>query len=1272
MVDIRGFNGGLNTDASPELLPNGDYTYAMNVSNGPEGIANLLGNRLLPGAPPPTNGTDWVCGSFFDKKRQRIIYFTHNNLGYHRIISADIQNNIYTVLFEDIPSQVPVNQSFTSSRSMIINNLTTPQNLFIISGINLNLIVGDTFSISGSTNNNGTFTITAFNYSLDSLGTQLVNYVYVSQNTIFETGTFNITYNNITNVISGVFNWDIYSFYEPSSVIKDIKVVHRDYEGDLYYFIDPKKRLLKFNYNNLFNKVYGNILKLDYFKVIKAPPDDLIICKYADDISLNSNNLQKKLFQFKYRYIYDDNEKSVWSALSKVPLADKADDGEFNSSGTRNNVIDIDFFTGDINIKKIEIASRVNIESEWSDFFLIDTLDKTRESISSNITYTYRFRNDGVYSPIDIQESNLLFDYVPDEANCLELANGNTIVVGGLKDGYDRDTVLNVQGNGFSYRTDTITSGTLLFPLKTPNGSSDFVGPVDINPNFNNPQINVPVASIPITGNQITGDIVSIKISGYFINRGTSASGQFVFGRYDFNETFSVTVSSGMSKADIISQFMLKPAFGGSRAGNSNAQTFFFSNNGPNPAIDVLYVGIYRSDNDVNRFYKFNSITISYTPASTFSGQDSISCFKWLGKYKFGIAYYDENGKTNGVYTTFDDKWSIITGKYQKFSPTIALPPVVEINISHQAPSWAKYYHLVRTKELSCDFSLVLRTESITQDTSYYYFNISCLTRHATDFPTTSSIINYGDTTFVKGDRIRILENTTTGVLPANYEYEIIGIVQQGGSGKWIKFKKASNLVLNVSHNYIIEIFRPSKNFENNDLVFYEIGERFDVYTNGSNYFHRGNFADQTSNPTDAVIRLFDGDYYLRYRTQVTNSTSGATSTFHVIDNNFSDLYLSSVWSQGRPLVVDEDIKEEYYPAMLRFSQSYIYGTNINNLSRFYPNNFEEADASFGDILRLKTRENFIRLFQRYKVAMIPIYRSIIIDNATSTQVSLSEKLLNKPNYYSGEYGIDRYGSSLVSTDYGDYFIDTINRAIVRVSLDGITNISDVFNLSVWANQKINIDSYGYGCFNYENRNVIMLVGNVDFGTSTITNNIVAYNEPDKKFESFYGFTKVQSMLFINGYIYSLYADPTFQINQGWHLYIHDNQTRNNFFGKQQTSSISTVFNGALQAKKTYTAIEELANGLWTGTVSTGPLTNQSTSLSSADFQKTVGAFVINSKENKFNATIKRDENSVGGKYLGIPMKGLYAQVALTNSLTTEQRLISVSLKYIQSPLTNS
>jgi uncharacterized protein (TIGR02145 family) len=159
MVDIRGFNGGMNTDAAPELLPSGDYTYAMNISNGSEGITNLLGNRLLPGMPENSfPGTEWICGAFFDKVRQRIIYFTNHSGGVHRIICYNVPNILnesgsYVVLFED------------------------------------------------------------------------------------------------TN---GVFSyWDSLSIYNPEALIKDIKVIHREYEGDLYYFIDPKKKLLKFNYNTI-------------------------------------------------------------------------------------------------------------------------------------------------------------------------------------------------------------------------------------------------------------------------------------------------------------------------------------------------------------------------------------------------------------------------------------------------------------------------------------------------------------------------------------------------------------------------------------------------------------------------------------------------------------------------------------------------------------------------------------------------------------------------------------------------------------------------------------------------------------------------------------------------------------------------------------------------------------------------------------------------------------------------------------------------------------
>jgi hypothetical protein len=1398
MVDIRGFNGGLNTDSSPELLPNGDYTYAYNITNGSEGITNLLGNRLLEGVAAPTVGNDWVCGAHFDKTRQRIIYFTHNSSGYHRIISVDVNTQVHTILFENNIGQNPVTQTFTESKQIKIYEPILPPPLpnfpgffgiIIVQGANLNLSSGALITISGSVSNNKSFVVQFFQYVFNTTTNQFENQISINQDPIGslvpEEGTFNITYSREISVSSSVFDWPLSAHYDPNYLIKDIKVIHREYEGDLIYFIDPNKMLLKFNYDTLLNNGYGPNPRIDYFKVIKAPPKDIISVDVVDDSNYKINNLYKKLFQFKYRYVYDDNEKSVWSAISKIAYPTKSTDALYNALSNVQNAIDLIFQTGDINVAKIEIAGRVNIEDNWSDFFLVDTLVKERDNVSDNTVYTYKFRNDSVYTPIDIQESNLLFDYVPDEANALELANGNTLVVGGIKDGYDRDISLDVILTNVSNLDSPAVLSTLKADVVNDTNTGPFTGKSFPLAFWFNPRI---AGRIIFSETTQVGDIITVTLSGY----NKEAWEDFFGVKYTtrtFNDSWSVTVLPGWGIPDIINAFINHPNNGAYGAWNvSGAQNArdvkAFGDPSPTQVAqpNTLYFGAFIVDFEDGREWVFNSATVSIKRSFSFGQSDVFPTYKWNGVYKFGLVYYSKDGKTNGVFT--NPQMTLRTSSYNTdYDWTIFGSPKIipenetaQLYIGHEPPEWADYYHIVRTKELSCDFSLMALSVDVERVGAYVYLDIQNIIDTNNASKETSKVVNYNSTTFVDGDRVRILKKydkvTKAVIWEASQPKDFLDLpilsVEPRNSRLSLKLPNVDTStnpnIITMSDNdiLVLEIYRPAKVLSDEDLVYYEIGYKYNVLTDSSgNKYHDGqnivnnivvesysitapsavtflsatgsvsitnaslitglsvgdtitisgsSFNDGTYgiagfirgstliifffqgvedefdttpnitinklanlNKPYAYINMFgDGDYYYKTRTMICDKTTTNFGPFFVAEKNFSETYLSAVWSQGRPLIVDENIKEEYYPSMLRFSQSYIYGTNINNISRFYPNNFEEADASFGDILRLKTRENFIRMFQRYKVGMIPIYRQIIIDNAQSSQVALSERLLNKPNYYSGEYGIDKYGSSLVSTDYGDYFIDTNNKAIVRVSLDGITNISDTNNLSAWANQNIKEHSYGYGCFNYENRNVIMLIGEIDSSTLLSVNNIVAYSEPDKKFESFYGFTKAESILFINGFIYSLYVNNTALINKGWHLYIHDSQTRNNFFGEQQSSSISTVFNGGLQAKKTYTAIEELSNGLWTGSIATGPLTNQLTSLSTADFQKVVGAFVINSKENKFNATIKRDENSAGGKYLGIPMKGLYAQVALTNSLTTEQRLISVSLKYITSPLTNS
>lgn len=1314
MVDIRGFNGGMNSDASPELLQQGDYSYALNIENGADGISNLLGNRLIEGLEPSEGGKGWVCGSHFDKTRQRIIYFVHNWRGYHRIASYELPTSEYPdgrnfLLFEDSPT---------------------------------------------------------------SDGTQ------------------------------SVFDWGAYRQYNPLGLIKDIKIIHRQYEGDLVYFIDPNKNLLKFNYNTLLQWKEDNVaVKFDYFKVIKAPPKEVISVDIVDDSSTKVNNLYKKLFQFKYRYVYDDNEKSVWSAISKIPIPLFSSDPLFNSQGDRQNAVEMKLFTGDLNVRKIEIAGRVNIESSWSDFFLVDSLDKDLLDIADNTLYTYLFKNDGVYVPIDLQESNLLFDFVPDEANALELANGNTLVVGGIKDGYSKlpkidSYAIPVLGNSPS------TISTLLIETKNADNTGSF-SPNSFNEDYNTD--NEPKVSglVKFSGTPQVGDIIEITLTGANVEKWFGFLGGANYKIRQFTNTWSVTVQPGWGISDIIDAFINHPGVdidpwnysakfstsGPDYETSTRCKPFGVPNFAPEP--DCLYFGAFVDPppgygSYDRRSWVFNGVSVNAKKSFSFGESDTFPIYKWNGVYKFGLVYYTKDGKTNGVHT--DNSMVFKTGAYAWYqywtpsgSPTY-LPEsyAAKLRIAHQPPEWADYYHIVRTKELSCDLSLMVISPDYEVDGGYMYFDIHNINETGEKFPEVTKVLKYGETSFVEGDRVRVLQkyNSSSNAViwdgKETIDLPILSVETVDGrlklKTKYIDTSGDSSIIqLANGDKTVIEIYRPAKGLSDTDLVFYEIGYKRNVYTDSTGIrYHEGDdvqissvvfetysdigndvlvpktfyassntfvtlfdyslanvkvgdfirftgtssnngtfkvksisvgltitiefeetVTDETvsgvitiekvSDPDAAVtmVDMFgDGDYYYRARTMI-DDTGTSTGSIFVADSNFSETYISSVWANGRPIVVDNDAKEEYFPAMLRFSQSYIYGTNINNLSRFYPNNFEEADASFGDILRLKTRENFIRLFQRYKTGMIPIYRQIIIDNANSSQVALSERLLNKPNYYAGEYGIDKYGSSLVSTDFGDYFLDTINKTIVRVSLDGITNMSDTYGNQDWANANIKEDSFGHGCFNYELRVVMITSGYFDESNPVgplLIRSTIGFNESRKKFDTFYGFNTAESMLFANGLIYCMKADHNLTDDEkaAWCIWVHDNPVRNNFFGEQQQSYITTSFNANVQLKKTYVAIEELSTGIWTGNILTGPLTNQQTDVTEAEFKKAVGDGEFSGMENKFNATIKRASNKPGGKFFGEPMKGLYAVAELTNNSTVYQRLISVSLKYIQSHLTNS
>lgn len=208
---------------------------------------------------------------------------------------------------------------------------------------------------------------------------------------------------------------------------------------DLLFFNDRENPPRRINVERAKSNGYPTPFKQEYInQAVNAPgfPPEV---EYTDDQNINTNNVRGKLFQFRYKYIYLDNEESAWSPISKVPLPN----GEtafrpFLYYPTNiNNAINVTVNRGDEFVKAIKIAVR---EGNSGDFLLATTIEKRKlgTPIPSS-DYVYTFYNDENYIPLDNDgnEGMRLFDWAPQKADSMALIDGNRIALGSVTENYD-------------------------------------------------------------------------------------------------------------------------------------------------------------------------------------------------------------------------------------------------------------------------------------------------------------------------------------------------------------------------------------------------------------------------------------------------------------------------------------------------------------------------------------------------------------------------------------------------------------------------------------------------------------------------------------------------------------------------------------------------------------------------------------------------------------------------------------------------------------------
>lgn len=831
---------------------------------------------------------------------------------------------------------------------------------------------------------------------------------------------------------------DILNFTENNKV-HSVNVLVRD-EGDLLFFLDSQGRPTTLNISSFKSGVYTPVTR-DIIDVGKLPPLSPPICSYDNDLLTKTNNLTNKLLRFKYRWVYADNEKSTFSPISIVPLPANILNDTFTNVLTNNNVLKLSFNSGGKDVKAIEIAiSFVNKTNNWSDFSLVQSYNKVDNSIPDNTNFPYSFYNDGTYPTIDVNESILLFDYVPFVALSQELAN-NVLLYAGVTEGYDR-----------------VLSPNVVVAIPTTPVKITDIGTLSVVLNFDNTSGGNWDIRWKFFGTPATGTLIQLKVQ-----RASDGAPLFVANYTTIGgDTADSVVNGIISKTNVpfVSPFI----------GSFHQSTAELKN---------ILSNTYYEPNVSNGLYT----EIVITPPINSATSNSIPTWKWSTSQNVAIAYFDKKGVTNGVL--YNAK--IIFPAVAESGGNVLIP-YVNIKIYHIPPEWAWSYQILFTKEPTG----YIYWETIgvnTSETGAIYFDVSNFKTNQDRYPTTSAVLNYD---FVNGDRMRLIKDMSSGFVFADtFDAAIDGLVVDPkiGSAKvtgvFIKIKNVAPFTaitgeLAANKNFVIELYRPAQTVPVEQQIFFECGQQYAILNpETANRVHAGMVTDQNIfNNIPAEINIYGGEAYFRTRTiPLSDTGSVGTERFYVMDRNFVDNYPSAVNTiDGRPNEIDINAKRATYPATIRFGQEFEPYTNINGLNRFYPLDFEDCEAAFGGIRRMKVRARFMRIFQELKIGTIQLFNQIMKGkDGNNVQVETS-KLLNPVQYNVENAGIGDNPESLASYNYADYCASNIRGAFIRVSNDGTILISEKYLINSWATDKLPLrfgNSKVYGAFDPKSNNYI-------------------------------------------------------------------------------------------------------------------------------------------------------------------------------------------------------
>ena len=231
--------------------------------------------------------------------------------------------------------------------------------------------------------------------------------------------------------------------------------------------------------------------------------------------------------------------------------------------------------------------------------------------------------------------------------------------------------------------------------------------------------------------------------------------------------------------------------------------------------------------------------------------------------------------------------------------------------------------------------------------------------------------------------------------------------------------------------------------------------------------------------------------------------------SWHVEESRIRGAYNGKTVDFGvRAAITNNEYAPETREASLIYSGIYNGRTRTNEINQFNPAlpNTKSIDSSFGSIQKLFAEDNNLNVFQENKTHNILIDKDIIYTAEGDTNVTSSNQVLGEVVAYQGNYGISKNPESFAYHGGRKYFVDKNNGCVLRLSRDGITEISN-FGMRDWFKTNLKLTDSVIGIWdNNKKKYVLSLqednINNEFTGNGSTTTFSLAYSFVNTSFST--------------------------------------------------------------------------------------------------------------------------------------------------------------------------